>query len=371
LNTIEKIHGNVQKQLKNKKFKNAHSMNLPKIQSGLQQQMKKIDDTESSIAKDLKETKSGIFKLKLKAMKPKGPGGLLGFLMGGIAPIAFTIIGGLILITLARLALKKWADTYMPKPDGSKMSILGIPIPGWDRIKALGMGIKNFITVGLPNMWDRLKHFIGNVKKQLFGKKGAFRDAIETKNTLIKIFLAILIANTAKAGGWIVKLLFKALSFIPFVGPLFGFLADFGPLVYKFISTQIMLIWSNKKANDARLSQSVQLNQMVTGKSQAKSFKNMILATAKGVKPFKGQLNTIPGLQTSSSAGGKVPTKGAIMRSVPTHQNKNFDSGKDRQKDKLKEDKKAAVGDVENRIKDNNQGDMLVAIHNAMQKHRD
>ncbi len=145
--------------MNNKKFKNAFMMDYTKIQGGLQKQMKKIDNTESSISKDLDKTKSGIKQLH----KPKGPG-LLGLLMGGIAPIAFTIIGGLILITLARLALKKWSDTYMPKPDGSKMSIFGVPIPGWDKMKSIGLGIWNFVTVGLPNYWDRLKHFMGNVK---------------------------------------------------------------------------------------------------------------------------------------------------------------------------------------------------------------
>ena len=85
-------------------------MDYNKIQGGLQKQMKKIDKTESSISKDLNSTKKGIKSLK---QKNKGPG-LLGLMLGGIAPIAFTIIGGLILITLARLAIKKWADTYMP-----------------------------------------------------------------------------------------------------------------------------------------------------------------------------------------------------------------------------------------------------------------
>ena len=113
--------------MNNKKFRNGFTMDFNKIQGGLQKQMKKIDKTESSISKDLDKTKKGVNDLQKKKNVP----GLLGLMMGGIAPIAFTIIGGLILITLARLAMKKWTDTYMPKPDGSKMSIFGIPIPGW------------------------------------------------------------------------------------------------------------------------------------------------------------------------------------------------------------------------------------------------
>lgn len=219
LNTIGKVHENVQKQLNNKKFRNAFMMNYSKIQGGLQKQMKKMDKTESTISKDLTKTKKNIGKLKNEALKSKGRG-LLGILMGGpIGIIAFTIVGGLVLITLARMAISKWTATYMPKPDGSKMSIFGIPIPGWDTMKALGLGIWNFITVGLPNYWNRLSNFMGNVKEQLFGKNGMFRDAIETRNTLRKIIGALVIANTKRFGGIIIKILGVALSFIPGVGP--------------------------------------------------------------------------------------------------------------------------------------------------------
>ena len=165
-------------------------MDFNKIQGGLQKQMTKVDKAQESIHKDLNKTKKGIKQLQDEKKKKKG--GLLGMLLGGgIGRVIFTIVGGLILITLARMAIKKWSDTYMPKNDGSTMSIFGIPIPGWSTMKALGLGIWNFITVGLPNYWDRLRHFIGNVKKQLFGKKGIFRDGIETRNTLRKVLWAI------------------------------------------------------------------------------------------------------------------------------------------------------------------------------------
>ena len=164
-------------------------MDFNKIQGGLQKQMEKVDKAEASIHKDLNKTKKGIKQLQDE--KKKKTGGLLGMLLGGVGKTIFTIIGGLILITLARMAIKKWSDTYMPTNDGSTMSIFGIPIPGWSTMKALGLGIWNFITVGLPNYWDRLRHFIGNIKKQLFGKKGIFRDGIETRNTLRKVLWAI------------------------------------------------------------------------------------------------------------------------------------------------------------------------------------
>ena len=371
INTIGKIHENVQRQLNNKKFRNAFALDLNKVQGGLQKQMKKVDKTESTISKDLGATKKGIKSLKRQLAASKGKG-ILGLIFGGpIGMIAFTIVGGLILITLARLALKKWSDTYMPKKDGSKASIFGIPIPGWDTMKALGLGIWNFITVGLPNYWDRLKHFMGNVKKQLFGKNGMFKDAIETRNTIRKIIGALIIANTKKAGGVIAKYLLKALGlcfcWIPGVKPVCDFLAEFGPAIYTFVATQIMLIWSNKKADAERGAQAMAADQMATGKSQVKHFKNMLLSNAKGVKPFKGQLNAIPGLQTSKGGkGAGGPARAAIMRAIPVHHNKNFGKSTDMQKDKLDKDKKSAESEVESRLKDNKPDDLLVKINADM-----
>lgn len=36
------------------------------------------------------------------------------------------VVGGLIIITLIRIAAKKWAEAYMPPSDGSTMTIFGI-----------------------------------------------------------------------------------------------------------------------------------------------------------------------------------------------------------------------------------------------------
>ena len=374
VSTIGKVHQNVQKQLGNKKFRNGFTMDFNKIQGGLQKQMKKVDKTENQIYKDLNTTKKGIKELKDKQKKGKG---LLGMLLGGVGMVIFTVIGGLILITLARMAFRKWSATYMPKNDGSTMSIFGIPIPGWSTMKALGLGIWNFITVGLPNYWDRLCNFIGNIKKQLFGKKGIFRDGIETRNTLRKIGLAILIGFAKKKlSGPLVKILSFAISFIPGVGPICQLLVKFVPAVLTFIATQVMLHWSNGKAAAERKAQDDAANQMATGKSQVKHFRSVLLANAKGVKPFKGQLNAIQGLQTSSRKGGKVPSKGAIMRYVPTHTNKNFDKASDIQDKKLDQDEKNAEKDIDERIKSNKKDDLLVKLnanvgqmHNAVQEH--
>ena len=59
--------------------------------------------------------------------------------------------------------------------------------------------------VGLPNYWDRLKRFIGNIRKELFGKKGVLRDMTEAKNTMRKIVVAWIAGNFKKAGGKMVS----------------------------------------------------------------------------------------------------------------------------------------------------------------------
>ena len=59
------------------------------------------------------------------------------------------------------------------------------------------------------------------------------------------------------------------------------------------------------------------------------------------------------------------------MRSVPTHINKNFDNAKDIQKSKMKDNKNRSDENVEDRLKSNNEGDLLVTIHNASQKFAD
>lgn len=170
--------------------------------------MKRIDQTEDEVSKDLDETTVGIKKLKAKG---KGKG-LLGLMLGGVASFAFVAIGALILITLARMALKKWADTYMPKSDGSKFRIFGIEIPGLGEIKALGIGIWNFVTIGLPNYYNRLKRFFGGVYKSLFGKKGILRDMAAIKNTLRRIIAAWIIGQTKKVGGAILSVVLQVIG---------------------------------------------------------------------------------------------------------------------------------------------------------------
>lgn len=95
-----------------------------------------------------------------------------------------------------------------------------------------------------------MKLFVYNIKKQLVGKNGCLKNAERAKNTMRRILGAIIIAQTKQVGGYIFKLIFTALSFIPYVGPVFAFLAEFGPLIYAFVTTQLMLMWSKSKEKE-------------------------------------------------------------------------------------------------------------------------
>ena len=152
--------------------------------------MAKISKSEEKIGSDLSKTESNVVKLKKRRNNLSTM--LLNFGFGALN-IVFVAVGGLILIGLMRLALAKWKKAYMPKTDGSTMTIFGVQIPGWAEMKALFIGIRNFIVVGLPNMWNRLTGMIGSAMKSLFGPKGAFRDFEQTKASLIKIGAAWII----------------------------------------------------------------------------------------------------------------------------------------------------------------------------------
>ena len=134
VDTIGMINGNLQNTLKDKKVSKSFMLNYDPLQKGIQKQMEKIDSSHAKIHKDTLATEKGIASIKKGKKRP----GFLSLLLGGITPILFIALGGIIIVALMRLALKKWSDTYMPKPSGNKTTIFGIPIPGWDTIKAIG-----------------------------------------------------------------------------------------------------------------------------------------------------------------------------------------------------------------------------------------
>ena len=245
--TLATIHGNLARLLKNKKFRNAYSLNYKPIQKAVGKRMNKIGDDENQTQGLLDKTKKGIKELK----KPKGTG-LFGMLFGGIGNILVTVLGALILISLARIGLRKWRETYMPRtdPNAEQTTIFGIPIPNWEQMKAIGIGIWNFFNVGLVNWYDRIKLFFGNIHKSLFGKKGAFKNMIQTRNTLRKILGALIMGIVKKIAGFLVSIVLSVLNFIaPGAPAIVEFLIKLIPAVITFIGTQIMLAWSNSKAD--------------------------------------------------------------------------------------------------------------------------
>ena len=218
------------------------------LQKGIAKQMGSMENQEEKISKDLNKTEKNI-----NANKKKKGGFLSKFLFGGLTGFLFTVIGGLILIALARVALSKWKKTYMPKTDGKTSTIFGIPIPGLSTMKALAIGIRNFVMVGIPNGIARLKLFFRKIWKSLFGGKGAFKNAEQTRHTLRRIIGALIIGMTKKAVGTAVKWLVIGLGtvlniFLPGAGSALIFLAKFMPAIVTFIATQVMLLWSKKKA---------------------------------------------------------------------------------------------------------------------------
>ena len=134
-------------------------LNYSLLQKGVQKQMKGVDKSELKVNKDLTKTEKEIKKLK----RNKGKN-IFTSMLGGVQGFVFAAIGGLILITLARVALRKWKKAYMPKTDKSTMTIFGVKIPGWAEMKALGIGIYNFFTVGIPIYWEKLKGFFAATK---------------------------------------------------------------------------------------------------------------------------------------------------------------------------------------------------------------
>ena len=286
--------------IKDEKFKKNFLLDYKPIQKQVQKQMTGIDEEEMKIKKDLSETEKGIHDLK------KGKGGFLSKLIFGAWKMLFIVAGGILLITLARMAFRAWSKNFMPKSDGSKFKIFGMEIPGLGEIKAFGIGIWNTITVGLPNLWDRVKNFFGKIHEELFGPKGMFRDAIETRNTLRKIGLAFAIGLAKKATGPIFDVLGFLVSFIPGWGPALQFICKLIPAIITFVSMQIMLHWSNAKADSEREM------QVLTKKFSSKSLLNNFMSMSSKVKPFVPP-RAIPGLEVPKRGKGPA-VHGAIMR---------------------------------------------------------
>ena len=193
----------------------------------------------------------------------------------------------------------------------------------------------------------------------MFGKKGVFRNAARTKSTLFRILGAWIVGQTKQVGGWLVKILFKALSFIPFVGPVFAFLSEFGPAIYTFITTQLLLIWQNKQAESEEDVEQLAAGQKARGESMMKKINTQLHTLSKKVVPFKNQTKMgIPGLQTANKKGvgdlGGFNKQKAIVRQVPLTVVKNDKPGRAVQKNDLEKEIKADEDAITERVNSNN-----------------
>ena len=240
--TLGKISSNMTKFIKGPKFRRGFMLNYVGIQGGVGKQFKKLEQRERRINKDLEGAEKGIRDIR-NGERTKGIIGMLFNPMKWLN-LAFLVIGGLVFLTLLRIGIKKWKDTYMPRPDGSRLTIFGVEIPGWDKIKAFGIGMYNFVRFGLPNWFGKIKLWINKTNKFLFGKKGLFKDFTTTKYSIIRILAAVAISMTKQVGGALMSLFMTALSFIPFVGPVFKVLSKIGPLIYAYIANKIVGHWS-------------------------------------------------------------------------------------------------------------------------------
>ena len=75
----------------------------------------------------------------------------------------------------------------------------------------------------------------------MFGKKGVFKNAERTKSVLKRILYAWITSQAKVVVGWLFKILLKVVKYIPVIGNIVAFLADFGEYLFAFITTQIML----------------------------------------------------------------------------------------------------------------------------------
>lgn len=321
-NALSKIHGNVTKMVSDDKFKRYFMLDYEPLQKNIQQNMQKINKDETSICKDLIKAE----KNQISAQKGGNRGGFLGkMLLGGALKIVFITIGGLILITLARIAFRAWAKEYMPPSEPGTFTLFGIPIPFVNDIKAFFIGIKNFIFVGLPNIWDRLKLWYKGIKDKLFGKDGMFSSSEETFNTLRKIGMAYIMGLTKKfqKAGW--KALILAIGFalnfvLPGASGIANIIAEFVPELLYSLTNYFMRKWSNAKADSETRFKDMQ-KQMKTSVIRQK-----LKDSSKGVKLF-GNPKQIPGMQYAAGGGGSKPHEGAIMNHVGgrmTAKNKGF-----------------------------------------------
>ena len=86
------------------------------------------------------------------------------------------------------------------------------------------------------------------------------------------------------------------ISLIPYVGPIGKFIMKFSEVLFKFIATQIMLLWSRRKAEGELEAEAKSKALKFTGKSILSKITNNLMQASKDVHPYKHQKDNIPGL---------------------------------------------------------------------------
>ena len=207
--------------------------------------------------------------------------------------IVWITIGGLLVLTVLRMALKKWRESYFPKPDGSNMTIFGIPIPGWDMMKSMVVGIRNFLLVGLPNLWTKVSFWAKRIWGYLFGRNGIFKTWAHTKGVIMRIVGAWIMGHISKKGArtvfkWLGNLLAPVLNAVlPGAGTALKVICIILPELIIYITNQILSFVAKRKVNAETEYRQAVFSQRLTGKKGIAEFKKKLLGFAKSVKPFK------------------------------------------------------------------------------------
>lgn len=89
----------------------------------------------------------------------------------------------------------------------------------------------NWLVYGLPNWWDRLSVFFGNIRKYLFGKKGIIKNGPAWRSTLYRIIGALIIGVAKKAYGAFFAIVSSLVALIPGWGTAVAFALKFVPLL--------------------------------------------------------------------------------------------------------------------------------------------
>ena len=171
-------------------------------------------------------------------------------LFGGLLyGLVFVAVGALLLITAARMLWQHLIDKYYPDDetyDGETLTVFGIPIPYWDKIKSAGVFVWNIITIAIPNAWDTLMMYFHSMWNSLFGRRGYWKDWTEVRHTWRRLKDAWLVGQYKKIGGWAWNLIVPLLGMIPGVGTIAMIVLHLLPDIAVFIYNKINGAYNDK-----------------------------------------------------------------------------------------------------------------------------